>query len=114
MSKKNYLCIMRRESGVDGSCEKPSPEKMEQMFAKFNAWKETFRENIVDMGGKLGEGKVVTTEGITDGPFSETKEVVGGFMIVAAENVDEAVEVARQSPGVFAGSSVEVREINFS
>ena len=84
MSKKNYLCIMRRQSGGEEQCEKPSPEKMEQMFAKFNAWKETFSDNIVDMGGKLGEGKVVTTEGVTDGPFSEAKEVVGGFMIVSA------------------------------
>jgi hypothetical protein len=86
---------------------------MEEMYAKFNAWKEKFQENLVDMGGKLGGGKVVTSEGATDGPFVEAKEVVGGYMIVSAESIEEAVEIARQSPGVaMPGSSVEVREIS--
>lgn len=86
---------------------------MEEMRAKFNAWKEKFEENIVDMGGKLGGGKIVTADSATDEPFVESKEVVGGYMIVSAENLDGALEVARQSPGVWMpGSSVEVREIN--
>jgi hypothetical protein len=43
----------------------------------------------------------------------EAKEVVGGFMILAAKNVEEAMEVARQCPGaVMPGSSLEIREIN--
>ena len=65
------------------------------------------------VGGKLGGGKVVTSEGATDGPFVEAKEVVGGFMIVSAESLAEAMEVARECPGVvMPGSSVEVREIH--
>ena len=110
----NYLCIQRSQPG--GAREKPSPAQpggMEEMYAVFNAWKQKFQENIVDMGGKLGGGKVVTSEGATDGPFVEAKEVVGGFMIVSAESLEEAVEVTRQCPGVvMPGSSVEVREIN--
>ena len=86
---------------------------MEAMYAQFNSWKEKFQRNITDMGGKLGGGKVVTSEGTTDGPFVEAKEVVGGFMIVSAESIEEAVTVARESPGVITpGSSVEVREIH--
>ena len=43
----------------------------------------------------------------------EAKEVVGGFMIISAESLEEAVEVARECPGVvMPGSSVEVREIS--
>jgi len=87
---------------------------MEEMYAKFNAWKEKFQDNIVDMGGKLGSGKIVTSDGMRDGPFVEAKEVIGGYMIVSAESMEEAVEVARQSPGVLPGSSVEVREISTS
>ena len=110
MAKQKYLCIQRSQPG--GDYGKPSPAQMEEMYTKFNAWKEKFQANIVDMGGKLGVGKVVTSEGATDGPFVEAKEVVGGFMIVEAESMDEAVEVARESPGVaMPGSSVEVREI---
>ena len=108
-----YLCIQRSQPGQPEKGEAPSPAQMEEMYAKFNAWKEKFQENIVDMGGKLGDGKIVTSEGATDGPFVEAKEVIGGYMIVSAESIEEAVEVARQSPGVaMPGSSVEVREIS--
>ena len=116
MSKRNYLCIQRsqpRPAGV-GKREAPSPAQMEQMYAQFNAWKEKFHDNIVDMGGKLGGGKIVTADGVSDGPFVEAKEVVGGYMIVSAETMEEAVQVAQQSPGVMPGSSVEVREISTS
>ncbi|MEO0802637.1 MAG: YciI family protein [Cyanobacteria bacterium J06642_2] len=110
MPKKKYLCIQRSQAGCER--ENPSPSQMEEMFAKFNTWKEKFAANIVDMGGKLAGGQVVTSEGATDGPFIEAKEIVGGFMIVEAESIDEAVKVARESPGtVMPGSSVEVREI---
>ncbi len=111
MTKQAYLCIQRSQPGKG---EKPSPAQMEEMYTKFNAWKEKFQENIVDMGGKLkGGGKIVTSEGATDGPFVEAKEVIGGYMIVSADSMEEAMEVARQSPGVaMPGSSVEIREIN--
>lgn len=107
----NYLCIQR--SQPDPNRKKPSPAQMEQMYAKFNAWKEKFQDNIIDLGGQLRGGKVVTSEGATDGPFAETKEIVGGFMIVSAKDIDEAAQVALESPGVWSpGSSVEVREIH--
>lgn len=111
MPKQKYLCIQRSQPG---NCEKPSPAQMEEMYAKFNAWKEKFKENITDMGGKLkGGGKIVTSEDATDGPFVEAKEVIGGYMIVSANSMEEAMEVARQSPGVaMPGSSIEIREIN--
>jgi hypothetical protein len=87
---------------------------MEEMFAKFTVWREKFQGNIADLGGKLkGVGKIVTSGSVTDGPFAETKEVIGGYMIVSAESMDEAIKVARESPGVWmAGSSIEVREIS--
>src|SRR5882724_5890377 len=93
--------------------QQPSPAQMQEMYAAFNAWKEKFKDNIVDMGGQLKPGgKIVTASGVTDGPFIEVKEIVGGFMIVAAESYERALEVAREGPGVMMpGSSVEVREI---
>lgn len=111
MPKQKYLCIHRSQPG---SGERPSPAQMEQMYAKFNAWKEKFQDSIVDMGGKLmGGGKIVTADGATDGPFVEAKEVVGGYMVVAADSMEEAMEVVRESPGVaMPGSSVEVRQIH--
>jgi hypothetical protein len=78
----------------------PSPAQMQEMFAAFNAWKATFKGNIVDMGGKLRPGgTVVTTAGATDGPFVEAKEIVGGDMLVSADTFEQALDVARDSPG---------------
>lgn len=110
MSKKKYLCIQRSQGG---KCEQPSPAQMEEMYSKFLAWKEKFADNIFDMGGRLeADGKVVTSESATDGPFVESKEIVGGYMVVEADSFEEAMEVARESPGVaMPGSSIEIREI---
>ena len=107
---KEFVLLYRMSKNPDF---RPTPAQMQEMYAAFNAWKEKFKDNIVDMGGKLkAGGKIVTASGVTDGPFVEVKEIVGGFMIVAAESLERALEVARQSPGVIGpGSSVEVREI---
>jgi hypothetical protein len=67
----------------------------------------------VDMGGRLKPGgKILTASGVTDGPFTEAKEIVGGYMVVAAESYERALDVARECPGVVRpGASVEIREI---
>lgn len=109
MSDKKYLCIQRSQPD---QCAQPSPAQMQEMYAKFQAWMTKFQGNIADLGGRLGYGKVVSSSGATDGPFAETKEVIGGFMIITAKNLEEAIAVARECPGVVSpGSSVEVREI---
>jgi hypothetical protein len=106
-----FLCVQR--SLASGSGEKPSPAQMQEMYAKFGAWQEKFKANLVDMGGKLGAGKLVTSEAQSDGPFVEVKELVGGYMIVEAADLDGAIEVARECPGlVRPGSGVEVIEIH--
>ena len=105
-----YLCLQRTLSSSEQS--KPSPAQMQQMYAKFSAWQEKFKTNLIDMGGKLGDGKLVTVD-TADGPFVEVKELVGGYMIVQAETLDQAVSVARECPGlVRPGSGVEVVEIH--
>ena len=105
-----FLCLQRALPG--GGAEKPSPSEMQAMYAKFNAWREKFRDNLTDPGGRLGNGRVVTSQPPPDGPLVEVKELVGGYMIVTAESLDEAIEVARGCPGlVRPGSGVEVIEI---
>ncbi len=110
MTTKNYLCVLRSDSG---QCDEPSPAQMEEMFAKFQAWREKFDDNIVDLGGRLGDGKVIRSTGVSDGPFVEVKEIVGGFMIISGDTIDEAIEVVQACPPVAASdASVEVREIH--
>src|SRR5262245_30971482 len=107
-----YLCLQRnlRASGEDS--EKPSPAQMQAMYGKFNEWREKFQKNLTDMGGRLGAGRLVTSQPTPDGPLVEVKELVGGYMIVTAADIEEATEVARQCPGlVRPGSGVEVIEI---
>ena len=110
MATQKYLVFLRN---VPGKQEPPSPAQMQEMYAAFNTWSEKFKGNILDMGGRLKPGgKILTASGVTDGPFAEAKEVVGGYMVVAAENSDRAVEIARECPGVLRpGSIVEIREI---
>jgi hypothetical protein len=68
---------------------------------------------MLDPGDALTpEGCVVnSTKVVTDGPFVESKEIVGGFSIVQAENVRAAAELAKGCPGLLTGGKVEVRRL---
>jgi hypothetical protein len=111
MSKRKYLVLARNQSR--GSQSRPSPEQMQQMFAAYKAWMEQFKGDILDMGDKLKpDGRLVTASGVADGPFVETKEVVGGYMIISAEDYERAVEIVRACPAVDApGACLEIREM---
>ena len=114
MPSQRYLFLHRSAASQEQkpSQQQPSPAEMQQMYAAFNAWKEKFKANIVDMGDKLKPGgKVVTASGVTDGAFVEAKEVVGGFMIVTAESWERAIEVAKEMPMLMPGARIEIREM---
>jgi hypothetical protein len=94
----------------------PSPEEMQSITKKWMDWISDIaaQNKLVDRGAPLGnEGKVVRpVDVVTDGPYTEVKELIGGFSIVKAESYDEAVEMAKGCPILEAGGNVEVREIN--
>src|SRR5262245_8886137 len=105
-----YLFLHRSEPGHGQG--PGSPEQMQAMFAKFSAWKDKFKDNIVDWGDKLTpRGKVVSASGVSDGPFVEAKEIIGGFMIIAADSLEEAVAIAKEMPAMHPGARIEVREM---
>ena len=107
-----YLCLQRELPGAEPQRDKPSPAQMQEMYGKFNAWREKFKDHLVDLGGRLGAGRTALPNPPPDGPFIEIKELVGGYMIVAAASLDEATEIARQCPGVVRpGSGIDVIEI---
>ena len=111
MSKHKYLVLFRNQP-TSGQ-PRPSPEQMQQMFSAYKAWMEKFKDDILDLGDKLkSDGRLVTASGVTDGPFVEAKEVVGGFMIISAETYDAAVQVVTACPAVHApGALLEIREM---
>jgi hypothetical protein len=107
---QKYLFLHRSEPGHAPE-QKPSPEQMQKMLATWNAWKEKFKDNIVDWGDKLKpSGKIVSASSVSDGPFVEAKEIIGGYMIVSAASLDEAVVIAQEMPAG-PGARVEVREL---
>jgi hypothetical protein len=108
MSHK-YMVLLRNQPGSPA----PSPERMQQMFAAYNAWKERFAKQIVDMGDKLKpDGRVVSASGVVDGPFVEVKELIGGYMMVSADDYDGAIAVVRACPALDSpGVTMEIREL---
>ena len=113
MPSKKYLFIQRSDPAQQPQRE-PTPTEMQQIHAAFNAWMEKFKANISDMGGKLEPtGRTLSSNRVTDGPFPEAKEVIGGFMIVSADSYESALEIAKAFPGgMCPGSSIEIREIS--
>ncbi|HEY6504885.1 MAG TPA: YciI family protein [Chitinophagaceae bacterium] len=92
-----------------------SPEEMQANMGKWMAWidklskdgKYVAGEPLLP-GGKLIAGKKKT---VTDGPYTEGKELVGGFFIVNAENMNEAVKLCDDYPDYDSGGSIQVRQV---
>jgi hypothetical protein len=105
-----YLCLQRPIPADSGA--QPSPAQMRAMYEQFDAWRAQFRDSLPDAGGRLGASRLIRKQPVTDGPFVEIKDLVGGYMIVSAANLEDAVAIAVACPGlVHEGSAVEVIEI---
>jgi hypothetical protein len=93
-----------------------SPEQMQQQMQKWMAWMKELGDkgHIKDPGhplertGKLVKGKQKT---VTDGPFAEAKDVVGGYTLVQATDLSQAVELTSGCPILDTGGFVEVRPV---
>lgn len=104
-----YLLIYR-DSAEPGP--QPSPEEMQEFLKMWDVWFRQFDKKIVDPGdGLLPTGRVLKAGGVVaDGPYVETKEMIGGFSVVEAASYDEAVEVAKHCPIALTGAPIEIRE----
>ena len=93
-----------------------SPEEIQNMVGQWYAWFERLtRQGKCKVGHPLErEGKIVssrTGRTVSDGPFAESKEAIGGYFLLQVDNIDEAVEIAKQCPGLAYGIDVEVRPV---
>lgn len=94
-----------------------SPEEMQQIATQWMAWFERLSAAGKAIGGKPleREGRVVIGGGkrqtVSDGPFAETKEAVAGFFLLKVDTLEEAVEIAKECPGLPYGAVVEVRPV---
>ena len=93
-----------------------SPQELQQVMDKVIAWFEGLNEQ-----GKIKAGQPLAAQGrvvsaakgrvIADGPFAESKEAVGGYLVLVANDLNEAIEIAKQCPGLEYGAVVEVRPV---
>ncbi len=92
-----------------------SPEQMQKVSDDWMAWfKRLTEEGKAVAGHPLAfEGKSVSGKNrtVTDGPFAEAKEAIGGYFMLDVATIDEAVAIARQCPGLPFGAKVEVRPV---
>jgi len=93
---------------------KLSPEEMQKATQKYMAWTQ---KPITKDSKRLAAdpGKVIRVKDgkprVTDGPYSETKEVLGGYYLIEAANYDEAVKLALEHPHAEYGNTIEIREL---
>ena len=92
-----------------------SPEESQLQMGKWFDWIGKLEAKGIYQGGKAltSAGKAISgpDQVITDGPYAEMKELVGGYFIVKAESLDEAVSLAKDYPDFHLGGSVEIREV---
>ncbi len=106
-----FMMIFRNEKN---SNPPPSPEEMQAIIKQWQDW----------IGGIAAQGKFVATDAlgfqgktidskgvITDGPYAELKEIVGGYIIVKSDNIDEAIKLTEGCPTLASGGKVEVRDV---
>ena len=94
-----------------------SPAEMEAVIGRYVAWSDRMRaEGRLHAGEKLadGTGRVVRPNGgelaVSDGPFAEAKEVLGGFWVLEADSFEHALELSRDCPHLEHGT-LAIREI---
>jgi hypothetical protein len=95
-----------------------SPEEMQQAMQKYWAWGDKLQKEgrllsshkLTDGDGRVMRGKKEVR--VTDGPFTEGKEFLGGYYMFTADSFDHAVEISRNHPQLEYGGTVEVREIH--
>jgi hypothetical protein len=96
---------------------KLTPEDYEAWSSEIMAWYEKNATSgaLADGGAQLQgpeTARTVRASAVTDGPFMESKEVLGGYSVLEAETIDEAVEIAKGWPGVDRGLvTMEVRPV---
>lgn len=114
---KYVMMICGDPSAYAGLSEEEMKAGYQEIFAHVEKWQKLGR--YVEGGAELqgrdtartvrrnGSGGVV----VTDGPYTEIKEQIGGFMLIEADSLAEALETASEWPGIKFGASIEVRPI---
>lgn len=101
--------------GPESNESEPSPEQMQQVMQQWMTW----IKGAMDAGWMVEGGEALQPNGkvvrddmlVTDGPFAESKELIGGYSMVEAADLSAATALAKGCPALAEGGSVEVREV---
>jgi len=92
-----------------------SPDQMQERYGRWFAWNQKMRDQGIVKGGEALHTAAKRISGsdrvVSDGPFVEGKDLVGGFYIVQAEDFDGAIKIAQDYPDYDLGGRVEIREV---
>jgi hypothetical protein len=114
-----YAILIYDTETASPSAEQPPAEIFQQVMDEYNAYTKMLRDSGAFQAGEAlqpvptattirqRDGQNVTT----DGPFAETKEALGGFYIVEAKDLDEALALGAACPGLKYGAAIEVRPV---
>jgi hypothetical protein len=110
----NYILLLHESSTFGKDL---SPEQIQAIIARYKAWREkTAQAGRLSGGQKLQDGtaRIMTGEGsqlrVTDGPYAETKDVIGGFFMIKASSYEDAVEWCKDCPHLAYGT-IELRKV---
>ncbi len=96
---KDFLLILRTEGSVWSDL---SPEQLQKHMEHGMAYiQKLMTEGKLKNASPVDKGSRIVTESngvMKDGPFNETKEVIAGYFLIAAKDIDEAVEIAKANP----------------
>lgn len=111
-----FMLVLREDPSV---YRRISPEEMQRVIERYNAWAGRLAAEGRLVGGhKLADagGRVLRKNGSTlavkDGPFGETKEVIGGVFLIKADDLAHASELCADHPHLRGEQTVEIREID--
>lgn len=110
--QNGYMLIFRGTDWYKGL----SPEQMQQVFDRWMTWFNRLKSEGTALAGNPlePEGKVVSGANgriVSDGPFAESKESIGGYFLLNVGTMEDAVAIARECPGLPHGIRVEVRPV---
>ncbi len=108
---KEFILIFRNSNNPNFQ---PSPAQMQEVLTNWMNWMGSIaaQNKLADKGNRLSMSKAKTIKPnniVTDGPYTEIKEFINGYIVVKTATLEEAVEVAKECPILTIGGSVEVR-----
>ena len=110
-----FMMLLHNEPAPEGAY---SPEEIQAVVQKYQKWSET-----MGAAGKLAGGNKLANDAgkvlrgtdnvsVVDGPFAETKEVIGGYFILEAEDYAEAAQLSTSCPHLAFGGTIDLRQID--